>query len=82
MSKEVNKILKRMRQDSMKDPEQRLEIKLNEFKKPVTLSELSKKYRKNKAETLKVVKKLIGQNVISLSLTPSEKFMKTEIKNN
>ncbi len=69
------KVWKKLARDNMKDPESRLEIKLKQSQ-PATLSQLSKMYRKSRKDTWKVVAKLIKDDILSISVTPWQKYMK------
>lgn len=55
---------------------EKLELKMAEFDKPVTLQELAKGFRKSQKDTFKSLAKLIKLGLVEVNLTPVKKLMK------
>jgi len=76
LKKETEKILRKMRREGMKDPEKKIEYKLQELNKPVTLQEIAKKVRFSQSKTLKLMNNLFKAGILQVSLTPYKKLLK------
>lgn len=80
LSKETEKCLRKMRREGMKDPEKRLEYKLQDLGKPVTLTEINKKMKLSRIKTLKLIVGLLKADILQISLTPYKKLLKENKK--
>ena len=74
ISKELERKLKELKRLGMKDPGTKLEYKLMECE-PATLTEISKRMKITRKNTMKIVTKLIKANILSVSCTKADKLM-------
>ena len=73
VSKELLKKLKEFKELGMKDPATRLEYKLQEME-PATLTEIARRMGKTRAQTLRIITKLLKANILSVSYTKTNKL--------